>query len=305
MSFSAFKRFGNGFRFSGKPPVGQVIYETLRDNMGETYERDFDGRQQARLFSQAMCLSAARYEAERAGNQQDPLKADELLPARERDYQVIPRFDATKRERRQVLAARRIVTRGNRQEAVEDALRTLLGSAFKAYEPTIVENAVTWPSDPGAVGTFAATGTQKKIIQLGATVVHVGIPQTVPFSVVGSGDAPLPGEGFTVETDSRHPYIEHVTIEAVTAETITATFSKPHVVGTLALRPHPVYISTKRYSRVVVTFEAATDPETRRKINEQMRRQLRGVSQWCILSNEGKFHLGHATRARLGCTWLG
>ena len=50
--------------------------------------------------------------------------------------------------------------------------------------------------------------------------------------------------------------------------------------------------------------DAATDPETRRKINEQMKRQLRGVSQWCIVSNEGSFRLGHVTRARLDCTRL-
>jgi hypothetical protein len=271
--------------------------------MGDTYETDFAGRQQARLFAQAMCLSAAQYEAERAANNQNPLTADELLPALERDFQVVPRFNATKTERRRILAARRLVTRGARREAVEDALRTLLGDDFIAYEPTETADAVTFPASPGDVGTFARAGAQKKLFSINATVSRTGIALTVPFTSLGGTDAPIAGETYTVDPDSRHPSIEKITLTAATPTTITAVFGKPHTIGFLAVRPHPLQISSKRYNRVVVTFAAATDPETRRKINEQMKRQLRGVSQWCIVQ-EGTFHLGHATRARLNSTRL-
>lgn len=304
MSFSAFKRFGNGFRFSGKPPVGQVIYETLRDNMGSTYDRSFDGRQQARLFAQAMCLSASHYETERAGNNQNPLTADELLPALERDYQVVPAFGATKSERRRVLAARRLTTRGPRREAVEDALRTLLGSAFIAYEPTDIADAVTFPASPGDVGVFARAGAQKKLFRLNQPVSLTGIPRSVAFTSLGGTDAPMAGETYCVDPDTRHPSIEKITIASVTGSSLVATFAKPHALGALAVRPHPIWVSSKRYNRIVVTFAAAADPETRRKINEQMKRQLRGVSQWCIVSNAGRFHFGSATRARLSATPL-
>lgn len=302
MAFSNFNRFGNGFRFSSKKPHGRAIYETLRDSMGATYSVSSDGMQQARLYAQAMCLGAAQYELDRAANNQNPLKADELLPVLERDYQIIPAFGSTKHERRQVLAARRLVTRGARREAVEDALRTLLGDAFVAYEATDVADAEAWPSSPGDVGTFAAAGAQKKLFRIDAYVSRIGIPVTVPFTSLGATDAPLAGETYTVDPDSRNPSIEKVTIASVAPTTITTTFAKPHQPGAIATRPHPVYISSKRYARIVVTFEAATDPETRRKINEQMKRQLRGVSQWCIVSNEGGFHFGSATRARLGAT---
>jgi hypothetical protein len=305
MPFSAFARFGNGFRFSGKAPVGQVVYETLRDGMGSTYDEDFDGRQQARLFSQAMCLSASHYETERAGNNQNPLTADELLPAIERDYRIVPPPSSTKAERRMVAAARRLVSRGARREAVEDALRTLLGSAFIAYETTDAANVETFPVIGGfPVGAFAATGSQKKILQLLDNVSATNAPVTVSFLSVGGTDGPTTGESYTFDSDSRHPSVELVKISSVTASTITATFRKAHAKGAIAVRPHPLWISSKRYARVVVTFDAATDPETRRKINEQMRRQLRGVSQWCIVSNAGSFHFGSATRARLGATRL-
>lgn len=302
MSFSAFKRFGNGFRFSGKPPVGQVIYETLRDNMGSTYDRSFDGRQQARLYAQAMCLSASRYETERAGNNQNPLTADELLPALERDYQVVPAFGASKSARRRVLAARRLTTRGPRREAVEDALRTLLGSAFIAYETTDIADAVTFPSSPGDVGVFARAGAQKKLFQLGAPVSRTGIVVSVPFTPLGGTDAPLVGETYCIDPDTRHPSIEQITIASVAGGSFSATFLKPHTAGALAVRPHPIWISSKRYNRVVVTFAAATDPETRRKINEQMKRQLRGVSRWCIVHSLGTLMPGDAHRAIPTCT---
>lgn len=303
MPFSAFARFGNGFRFSSKPPAGQSIYETLRDSMGDTYDVDFNARPQVRLYCQAMCLSAAQYEFERAEKNQNPSTADELLPTLERDYQVIPPFDATKHERRVVLAARRLVTRGPRREAVEDALRTLLGDDFIAYETTEVADAVTWPSVPGDVGVFARSGTQKKLFRLAVPISLTSIPLTVGFASLAGTDAPIAGEEYTVDPDSRNPHTEKITIAAATASAITATFTKPHVTGAIATRPHPVLISSKRYSRVVVSFAAATNPETRRKINEQMRRQLRGVSQWCI-AQEGTFRLGHATRARLSSTRL-
>lgn len=304
MAFSGFKRFGNGFRFSGKKPVGQVIYETMRDNMGSTYDVSFDARAQLRLFTQAMCLSASHYETERAGNNQNPLTADELLPALERDYQVVPAFGSTKSERRRVLAARRLTTRGPRREAVEDALRTLLGSAFVAYEPTDMAAAVTWPASPGDVGVFAREGAQKKLFKLNSHVSVTGVPRTMGFTALGGTDAPMAGETYCVDPDTRHPSIEKITIASVAGSSLVATFTKPHAAGALAVRPHPIWISSKRYNRVIVTFAAATDPETRRKINEQMKRQLRGVSQWCIVSNAGTFHFGSATRARLSATPL-
>lgn len=303
MGFSAFKRFGNGFRFSSKPPVGQAIYETLRDGMGAAYETDFGGRQQARLFSQAMCLAAAQYEAERAANNQDPLTADELLPALERDYQVVAPYNATKAERRRVVSARRLTTRGPRKEAIEDALRTLLGADFLRYEPTELQDIESFPAVPGAVGAFARAGAQKKVFRIVGYVSRCNQPVTVTFESLGGTDAPIIGEEYTVDPDSRCPNVEKIRIASVSGSQLTATFTKPHPAGILATRPHPLLISSKRYNRVIVTVEAATDPETRRKINEQMKRQLRGVSQWCIVQ-EGTFRFGHATRARLNATRL-
>ncbi len=301
MKFSAFARFNSGFAFSSKPTHGQAIYEAMRDSMGGTYETDFSGKQQARLYAQAMCIGAAQYQFDRAHNNGKASTSTELLPSHERDYQIVPSYGSTLNERRQVASARALVTRGPRREAVEDALRTLLGDDFVSYETTDAGDAITFPSSPGDVGTFTRPGSQKKLLRLDANISLIGVPNTVPFTSLGGTDAPIVGESYTVAPDSRNPNIEKITLTAVTPATITAVFNKPHTVGTLATRPHPLWISSKRYSRIVVTFVAATDPETRRKINEQMKRQLRGISRWCIvqegeaLGDDPLFGIGDAT----------
>jgi hypothetical protein len=283
VKFSAFARFNGGFAFSSKPTHGQAIYEAMRDSMGGTYETDFSGKQQARLYAQAMCIGAAQYQFDRAYNNRKAATATELLPSHERDYQIVPSYNSTLSERRQIAAARALVTRGPRREAIEDALRTLLGDDFISYETTNTGDAITFPSSPGDVGTFARAGTQKKLLRLDAHVSLIGVLSMVPFTSLGGTHAPIAGESYTVAPDSRNPNIEKITLTAATPTTVTAVFSKPHSAGALASRPHPLWISSKRFSRVVVSPAAALNVETRRKINEQMKRQLRGISQWCIV----------------------
>lgn len=302
MGFSAFHRFNGGFRFSSRKPHGRAIYEALKASQGDTYEESFDGRQSARLYAAAMALAAAKYQIDRAINNASPLTATELLPQIERDYQIVPGFAQTMQERRIVADARRRVTRGSRRESVEDALRTLLGSDFIAYETTDSSERSVWPAQPGDVGAFKRVGSPKKGFRLTQNVRRVGEPFTVGIVAIEGLELPVPGETYTVETDTRHPYIEKITISAATSSSITATFTKPHLFGAFAMSPLPVWTSHQRYSRIVVKAVAARSPETRRKVNEVMARMLRGVSRWCIVSNEGTFRLGNASRARLDST---
>ena len=64
-----------------------------------------------------------------------------------------------------------------------------------------------------------------------------------------------------------------------------ATFTKAHDVGASVIAGNfPYWWSTARLSWIVVTAAAAKDPETRRKVDDYMRRAARGVSQWAIVS---------------------
>lgn len=304
MGFSAFSRFNGGFRFSSRAPHGRRIYEALKASQGDTYEESFDGRQSARLYAAAMSLAAAQYQIDRALNNASPLTATELLGKIETDYQLVPNASQTLQERRVVAAARRKVTRGARRESVEDALRTLLGSDFIAYETVAPIDRYSWPNFPGDVGAFKRPGAPKKGFVLAGHVAVLGTPYTVAIAPIPGLELPVASETYTLGPDSRSYHIEKITLTAVTSSTITAVFTKPHEQGEIAMSPHPVWISNQRYSRIVVRTAAARNPETRRKVNETMARMLRGVSSWCIVSNEGTFRLGHATRAKLGSTSL-
>lgn len=302
---SAFTPPGH-FAFSSKPAHGQSIYETLRANFGDVFLTDFDGSlQQARLYAQAMCLASSQYQLDRALNNRTPQKATELLGVLERDYQVIPSPRSTLEQRRAYLSAFQKITRGNRREAMEDALRTLLGADFIEYRTTQRANIVASPASPGSVGVFAPAGTKKKVFRIDATVAIIGVEVDFSVTPLGGTEFPLVGETYCVDPDPRRN-IEQITILSADPALgdCTAVFTKSHEFGTLAVRPHPYWISNQRYDVIVVSVAASQDPETRRKVNELMARAARGVSTWDIISNAGTFILDHPTRGILDATPL-
>src|SRR5678816_2785897 len=279
--YSAFTPFGM-LAYSGRPSHAQDIYESLRENFGETYNTAFDGRQQSRLYAAAMCLASAQYQLDRAGNNRNPAKATELLGLLELDFQVVAPAEATLPERRRTLAAREKVTRGARREAVEAALTTLLGADFIEYRTTDPADIVTTPASPGTVGVFADDRARKKYFTLNEFTATHAISKTVSITLPPGQDPPVVGEIYCVDPDPRGN-IEQITITGVGVNTVTTVFQSSHEAGTVAVRPHPYWISNQRLDTVVVTLAVANDPETRRSINELFGRMLRGVSTWQIV----------------------
>lgn len=305
MKFSAFARFNGGFRFSSRPPNGQIIYESLKASQGDTYEEDFSGRQSARLYAAAMSLAAAQQQVDRAISNANPATATELLGKIEQDYQIVPNYTQSLAERRVVADARRKVTRGARRESVEGALRALLGSDFIAYETTDRAHITKWPAKPGNVGAFRRNGAPKKGFWLDSQISRLNVQTLVPIRAIPGLVMPQAGDLYTVDPDTRCPSIERITITETLEGHIVARFKKPHAIGALAISPHPVWISNQRHSRIIVTFAAANSPETRRKINELMARMLRGVSQWFVTHNLGSFVLNDSQRGLMDRTVLG
>jgi hypothetical protein len=299
--FSAFSVFGH-YALSSRKPPGQLIYESLLAGEGGVFNDDFDSAQGARRYAQAMCLASAKLQIDRAANNRIPSKATELIPELERDYQVTPSYTATIQERRNALASRVRLTRGARAESLEEALRLLLGDDFISLEPLSGASILTFPGAPGTVGAFASAGAKKKAFQIQEAISVLGA-QTVHWSAVGSSEAPIVGETFTVDPNiCGRP--ELVTVTAITSTTLTASFTKSHEPGTLAVRPHPLWTSTRRYNLITLTPTAAQNPEKRRQVNELMARMLRGVSQWGIVSNNGYFQLNTPGRCVLSSTKL-
>ncbi len=301
MAFNdAFGIFGH-YAFSSKPTHGRSIYESLSDGMGDSYNSDFSSLQSARLYADSMCLAHAQYQLDRALNNRDVSKATELLTQLEKDYQVSPGQRDTLKQRRDFLSAMIKVSRGNSQSVIESALGTLLGSNFVAYEhltPT------TFPPSPGDVGVFAKTNEIVKQFAIGPAISTIGTPISVAFYSMGDSATPMPGERYTVDPNPLST-IEQITIISVGVGAIEAIFSRAHEAGTVAVTPYPFWISSARYSRVVVTLSVAQDPETRRKINELMARASRGVSQWGIVSDQGSLILDSPVRGIIGSSGLG
>jgi hypothetical protein len=282
---SAFSPPGH-YYFSSRKPRGQIIYESLRDGQGDTYEESFDSRQGARCYADAMCLASADLLVRRAGNNRNPATATELLPNLEADYQVVPPYNATIPERRAALSVRARATRGSRREALEDGLSTLLGSAFVRLQTTAVGDIVAKPNHPGNVGVFAEPGAVKKAFIITVPIALTLEQIAVPFTMIGGGDPPVAGEDYCVDPNSRGAP-EKIRIVRVFGSTLVTTFGLAHERGTVAIRPHRLWISNQRQLLVFVTVAAAMDPEVRRKTNEYMARTVRATSQWGITTDAG------------------
>jgi hypothetical protein len=87
---------------------------------------------------------------------------------------------------------------------------------------------------------------------------------------------------------------------ATTTPEFTATFANPHSAGCLlTTMPFPSWQSTKRRAIIVLTAAAALDPDSRRKVNDLMKRMAREVSTWNIVpvsstGHTGAFSIGHS-----------
>lgn len=304
MAFNdSFGNFGH-FAFSSKPTHGRTIYLALIDGQGESYNRDFTSVQSARLYAASMCLAQAYYQLERAGNNRYPGTATELLGQLERDYQVTPPQNATLKQRRDYLAALFLISQGNKRSAIEAALSKLFGSDFVAYQTTPPGTGLTWPASPGSVGTFTPPNTPIKQFQIHQAISITGAIVDFNFTATDGSDGPLANESYTVDPDPRRS-TEKITIVSVNGNTASAVFSHAHDPGTMATRPYPVWISSQRYSRIILTLSAAQDPEKRRVANELMARAARGVSQWGVASDQGTLSLNDPARGLIGCTQLG
>lgn len=257
---------------------------------------------QAILWAIASAMGQAQEQLERAGANRNPATANELLALLEQDYQSIPPYGSSIAQRQAALALRARVVRGASRPAIEAALTEMLGADFVAYETiSDVADIQTWPPSPGDVGVFETPTAERKIFTIIDSISLTNVPRTVRFEVVGDSNQPIVGEVYCVDPDPRSR-TEKVTILGVADGSLTAVFTQAHEPNTLACRPHPVWISSQRFNRVVLSLTAAKDQGIRAKVNDYLKRTLRATSQWCIVSDQGAFLLGSATRGLLGVT---
>lgn len=285
-------------------------------------------RMDAFCYASAMAMARTRYLLEHAGHEIQATHVTENLAKREDEYGSVPSDGDTVAARRAVLVARRLLPSGAAQTNVENALSELLGTDFLAYVPTPLGSEVVSPA------TIAAAPMNLQRAEIPNTLLRLvdAISGNMPASYTIRVDALDPATSTTTESGSTVTSLrvsvgdkvvvsantpnmaEVVTITAVgisagppAYRTITATFTKPHVADAVCVvGDWPYWHSTKRLSLVVLTIAAAEDAEKRRKVNDQMQRQARGVSRWQIAGgvtgSAGPFKVGVG---QLGVTPIG
>lgn len=318
---------------SSKPTHAERFYRAMVANVTGSdgraaYSVAEGSRMDGFFYAAAMAMARTRYLLEHAGHELKPTHVTENIEKREDEYGAVPADGDMLSTRRAVLAARRLLPTGAAQTNIENALATLLPDDFLAYVPTPAGDEMVSP---------AAIGDQPMNLQ------RADIPNTL-FRLVDAVSGNMPA-AYTVRIDALDPATSTVTesgstvtslrvapgdkmvvsanapdmAEVVTItstgisagppayRTITATFTKPHVANdACVVGDYPYWHSTKRLSLVILTLAAAQDAEKRRKVDEQMARQTRGVSRWQIAGgvsgSAGPWKVGAAL---LGVTPLG
>jgi hypothetical protein len=304
--------------YSSDTPSGESIYRSLAAGLEPAFDVSEGTPAEAEIYADAMALASARSTIARAAAQHDTRTAVEMLPALERDYDVVPGEQETVAERQRVLTARRAISQGSRESAIESALRALLGSAFIAYRVTRPSEIATWPASPeSGPGVFGRDDLPAKVARLTTSItatssfVFESEFRYVAISTFEAGVAEpfAVGDVVTVEAE-RVGLTERVVIADVSPDGLIAKadFTKAHAAGaTLTTGPVPMWTSNQRHVLVVVSDAAATDTETRRRIHDLLRRAVRGVTTWSIVkastgATVGPFRIG---TSGLGTTPLG
>lgn len=293
--FSAYTAFGL-FEFSSDESPAESIHKALDTAMGGGAAFDIKAGSdvEADNYATAMAIAAARSSLRRAGLNMYGATATEKLPQLEAAYGVVPSRTATIAERRAVLAAKYLASRGSREEAIDNALRAALGTDF-VFLYVIPRASVTkWPSTYGATpGLFSRIDIPAKTVKLLDPVApdfSVSGVVTVPYEnwVTAHNEELLAVSDRLVIEPENPGGAELVTVTAVagsgSTRTFTATFTKPHEQNCAATtRPTPFGLSTRRHYIVILKTAAAVDNEKRRIANAVMRAAVRGVSTWSVV----------------------
>jgi hypothetical protein len=304
MQFSAFAPFGLS-EFSSAEPIAETIYRGINSAIGAGKAFDVtEGTDiEATNFADAIAIACAQTTLTRAKLNIYPETAYEKLPAHEAAFQVSPEVNSTVPERRAILAAKNLASRGSREEALVTGLRTLLGSDFVHLYSVPVADREVWPTTiGGAPGLYSR-------VDIPAKTLRLLDPIAPDFSVSGSVKVPYEnwdtsqadetiavGEELVIEPEIPGG-AEVVTVTASSVESgvryLTATFTRPHPNDCAATtRQTPIQTSTKRHFLVVLKVAAAQNVENRRKVHELMRSVVRGVSTWSIVHEYIDGYLG-------------
>lgn len=294
MRFSAFARFGH-FRFTGRRPVGQVIYESMRaalggeENLGED---TFTGPMAGHLFATAMALANVQRTTDRANRERIPHTADEMLERHERDYRVTPPAAATRDDRRATLTVAERLGMGCQPDVLQTALSELLGSDLIAIRQHDDTEYVVWPADWDTTGpgVWKRPDLVSKWFVLTSPVGPGSV--TLPVQQIGPTTEPLRGGEEVIVDPGILGIAERVTLAAAGAS-VTATLARAHDVGAIVTtEPWPEAATSSRHLLIVVTSAISRSNAWRKRIAGVLNKILRAVDRYSLVEEYSPGVLG-------------
>lgn len=274
---------------SSKPSRARAIYDSFVAALGDNYDMTEGAYHGAKFLAWALELGRVDAEIARLGNQYDPAKITDLLPAVEPEYRLAPLARDTLADRRAALAVRMRLPEGAALANVEAALATALGSDFVAL---VLDSApVVYPAAPATYGNWPETWSERGVYRLTSPAIDA-VPEWVGYEVVAPTARPLIKGDIVVATPDNQAIAERLEIQGVNGSLIRLSHSRPHAIGAyLVTGGLPNWSSSRRHCIVRVSAAAALDAESRRKVHDLMSRVARVVSTWEISSATGPFLL--------------
>ena len=115
---------------SGEPSYAETVYNTLKRQLEPAFTIDDSTFEGAELYAMAMQLAWARQALKRVRRELHPLTTYDLLSTLERDWSCTPLATDTLFQRQLRIAARKLIMRGAREEALVTDLTAAIGSDF-------------------------------------------------------------------------------------------------------------------------------------------------------------------------------
>jgi hypothetical protein len=291
--------------FYGGPTHIEQFYRLLPALWGTEIDfTEVGSDDELKLYAWSVVLGSALYEAEKAGNQANPLKASDLIPLLEQDFGIIPGAKDSLQDRQNAIAVAELFPRGCIPSNVVNASKLIVAAMnFLAYVPSPeAPNPTrfpTWPISVGVVpGQFKDVRVLPRFLQLIDPVATTGERWVAYENLDTTITTPtliLNGETVVVQAGNTST-MERVTVDNVATPAAVpsgctpgynyfqADFQRSHDIGApIVTGNYPYWWSTQRLSYIVVSATAAVNRQLRAKLDVLLGKILRTVDMWAIV----------------------
>lgn len=307
----------------GGQPAAQLLHSAIVDLLsdGSAFALSTDVGSFVDCFAFSFARVLARLQLRQAKLDRATLAthAWELLGALEDEWGLVPGPDDSAQTRRAALLAAMKAALGSRRTALESALSDLLGADYIGIHVRGTSDIDVWPDSLGSSPMLLALpDIPRKLVRLPSAVsIGLGAPQFLTYEPIDPSEGDFT-DGTLTAGDTIVINVDNLalaeTVEVLSAEEpgdgetyplMEVTLQKPHPPNALcAAMPLPAWGSSQRHIFVVLTEDAALDPESRRKVNVLMARMVTGVTTWSIspqnaAASAGPLTLDNHTLGRL------